>query len=180
MEPLFLLWRSTPGTGRCECESCPGPGVSVRVELGAAKTLIISHSSTAQVNTGHRPPWRNGDISSQHHTFTKEPLTTSLRNNFQPQAFTQNLTLLQRNLIQTHTFTAKSITDLHRNHLPPYIFTQEPLTASHFYTGTTFNLTLLHRNRNLNLQCHSVRIFQSGGWISGIFRSFSDVLSFFP
>ena len=50
MEPLFLLWRSTPGTpgtGRCECESCPGPGVSVRVELGAAKTLIISHTSTA-------------------------------------------------------------------------------------------------------------------------------------
>ena len=162
---MFLLWRSTPGTpgtGRCECESCPGPGVSVRVELGAAKTLIISHSSTAlhQVNTGHRPPWRNGDISSQHHTFTQEPLTTSLRNNFQPQAFTQNLTLLQRNHTQPHTFTQKSITVLYRNHLKPYTFmqkplitshlsTQEPLTASHFYTGTTFNLTLLHRNINL-------------------------------
>ena len=158
MEPLFLLWRSTPGTGRCECESCPGPGVSVRVELGAAKTWIISHSSTAQhqVNTGHRPPWRNGDISSQHHTFTQEPLTTtSLRNNFQPQAFTQNLTLLQRNHIQPHTFTQKSITVLHRINLPPYIFTQEPLITPHLSTGTTYSLTLLHRNHNLNLgQCY--------------------------
>ena len=96
----------------------PGPSPGCESGAGCCKN---SDNFAQQHSTGEhwtQPPWRNGDISSQHHTFTQEPLTTLLRNNFQPHSYTQ-----------------------------------EPLTTSHFYTITTYNLTLwqrkasvLHRN----------------------------------
>ena len=82
----------------------PGPGPGCESGAGCCKNLdnFAQQQSTGEHWT--QPPWRNGDISSQQHTFTQEPHTTS------------HFYIGPHTASHFYTGTTFNLTLLHRNH----------------------------------------------------------------